>query len=128
MRFILPRRSRQRVGYIEKLDSVVAPAPASDLGAEWFTGVLGKWKYIAQIDAFVALQNQFAGNIWVYKPENWTEPSSDDPHVTIVDPTSKGFIIPGDDIVVTAATSEQRKQYCTQVDFLLNGCNTSMWQ
>ena len=105
---------------IEKLDSVVAPTPASDLGAEWFTGVLGKWKYIAQIDAFVALQNQFAGNIWAYKPENWTEPSSDDPHVTIVEPMSKGFIIPGDDIVVTAATSDSTSNI-TQVDFLLNG-------
>ncbi|MCX2977510.1 DNRLRE domain-containing protein [Halieaceae bacterium IMCC11814] len=105
---------------IEKLDGVVAPTPDSDLGAEWFTGVLGKWKYIAQIDAFVALQDQFSGNIWAYKPENWAEPGSDDPHVTIVDPVSKGFIIPGDDIVVTAATSNSASNI-TQVEFLLNG-------
>ena len=105
---------------IEKLDSVVVPAPDSDLGAEWFTGVLGKWKYIAQIDAFVALQNQFSGNIWIYKPESWTEPGSDDPHVKIVEPMSKGFIIPGDDIVVTAATSSSASDI-VQVEFLLNG-------
>jgi len=105
---------------IEKLENSVTPTPDADLGVEWFTGVLGKWKYIAQIDAFIALQHQFAGNIWIYKPENWIEPISDDPHITIAEPTSKGFFIPGDDIVVTAVTSNQESNII-QVELLLDG-------
>jgi len=105
---------------IEKLENVATPTPDSDLGAEWFTGVLGKWKYIAQIDAFVALQNQFAGNIWVYKPENWVEPISDDPHITIAEPTSRGFYIPNDDIVVTAVASIPESSI-TEVELILDG-------
>lgn len=101
---------------IEKLESSSTLTPDNDPA----TGVLGKWKYLAQIDAFIALQDKFAGNIWIYKPENWIEPISDDPHITIAEPTSKGFFIPNDDIEVTAVTSNQESNI-TQVEFLLDG-------
>jgi hypothetical protein len=102
---------------IEKIESTSTQNPDNGPGT---TGVLGKWKYIAQLDAFIALQDRFAGNIWIYKPENWTEPTSDDPHITIVEPTSKGFIIPNDDIVVTAVTANAESNL-TQVELLLDG-------
>jgi hypothetical protein len=101
---------------IEKIASSTLQIPLTGAGA----GVLGKWKYIAQLDAFITLQDWYAGNIWFYKPENWTEPVSNDPHITITKPTSKGFFVPNDNIVVTAATSNQASNI-TQVELLLNG-------
>jgi hypothetical protein len=101
---------------IEKLQSSTAQIPAPSPVA----GVMGKWKYIAQLDAFIALQDFEAGNIWIYKPENWIEPISNDPHITITEPTSKGYFLPNEDIVVTAITSNQESTI-TQVDLLLDG-------
>ncbi len=37
-------------------------------------GVLGKWKYIEQLDAFMALQDSVQGNVWLYKPVGWIDP------------------------------------------------------
>lgn len=37
-------------------------------------GVLGKWHYASDLDAFVALQGPTTGDVWVYKPENWVDP------------------------------------------------------
>ncbi len=45
-------------------------APTGDTG----TGILGKWKYIPNLDAFMALQDSNAGNIWIYKPFGWKAP------------------------------------------------------
>lgn len=36
--------------------------------------VLGKWQYAPDLDAFVALQGPTTGDVWVYKPEGWTDP------------------------------------------------------
>tara|TARA_R110000823_G_scaffold132777_1_gene261153 strand:+ start:13281 stop:16172 length:2892 start_codon:yes stop_codon:yes gene_type:complete len=101
---------------IEKLQSAPTQTPSPFPGA----GVLGKWKYIAQIDAFIALEGWEAGNIWLYKPENWVEPDSDDPHITITEPTSEGYFLPNEDIVVTADTSNQASSIA-QVELLLDG-------
>lgn len=48
------------------------------------TGILGKWKYVASLDAFVGLQDPVHGNIWIYKPVGWkgttpTDPPPEDP-------------------------------------------------
>ena len=40
------------------------------------TGILGKWKYIPNLDAFIGLQDAIAGNIWMYKPVGWVRPAS----------------------------------------------------
>ncbi|MDE1462039.1 chitobiase/beta-hexosaminidase C-terminal domain-containing protein [Spartinivicinus poritis] len=37
-------------------------------------GVLGKWKYIAQLDVFMGLQGNIEGNVWLYKPTGWEHP------------------------------------------------------
>ncbi len=37
-------------------------------------GVLGKWKYAADYDVFFGVINPTAGNVWVYKPVNWSLP------------------------------------------------------
>ena len=55
---------------------VKQPAPAlatpnGDVG----TGILGKWKYVSNIDAFIGVQDSTLGNIWLYKPVGWNNPS-----------------------------------------------------
>jgi len=37
-------------------------------------GVLGKWKYSADYDVFFGVISPTAGNVWVYKPVNWSPP------------------------------------------------------
>lgn len=103
---------------IAKLPSAVTPQPFNAAGA----GILGKWKYIAQLDAFITVQDRYAGNIWIYKPENWVDPSSGstDPHVTLSEPSSKGYVLPNEDIVVTAVTSNPASTI-TQVELLMDG-------
>jgi hypothetical protein len=44
--------------------------PATDTG----TGILGKWKYIPNLDVLMGLQDSTLGNVWVYKPAGWTNP------------------------------------------------------
>src|SRR5690606_23947039 len=39
------------------------------------TGVLGKFKFAPNLNAYVALHNGTMGNVWVYKPHNWTLPT-----------------------------------------------------
>ena len=41
--------------------------PNGDVG----TGILGKWKYVPNLDVFMGLQGEAEGNIWVYKPIGW---------------------------------------------------------
>lgn len=35
-------------------------------------GVLGKWKYAADYDIFLGVINPTEGNVWLYKPINWS--------------------------------------------------------
>ena len=37
-------------------------------------GVLGKWKYAADYDVFFGVISPTAGNVWVYKPVDWSPP------------------------------------------------------
>jgi hypothetical protein len=48
----------------------VAPSGAVPNGSTG-SGILGKWKYVKEYDAFVGLQDSVAGNIWFYKPVGW---------------------------------------------------------
>jgi hypothetical protein len=38
------------------------------------TGTNGKWKWASDLNAFVALQHCYHGNVWIYKPHNWVAP------------------------------------------------------
>ncbi len=46
------------------------PVPSAEGG----TGILGKWEYAPNLDAFVALQGNTTGAVWVYKPVGWRRP------------------------------------------------------
>jgi hypothetical protein len=56
---------------IVKQPSPTLATPNGDVG----TGILGKWKYIGNIDAFIGLQDENLGNIWIYKPIGWVNPA-----------------------------------------------------
>ena len=55
---------------IVKQPSPTLATPNGNVG----TGILGKWKYIQNIDAFMGLQDATLGNIWIYKPIGWVNP------------------------------------------------------
>jgi putative Ig domain-containing protein len=55
---------------IVKQPSPQLATPNGDVG----TGLLGKWKYISNLDAFMGLQDATLGNIWIYKPIGWVNP------------------------------------------------------
>src|SRR6185437_1068390 len=57
---------------IVKQPSPTRATPNGDVG----TGILGKWKYVPNLDAFIGLQDATLGNIWIYKPVGWVAPSS----------------------------------------------------
>jgi hypothetical protein len=66
-------------------------------------GVLGKWKYIPELDAFVGLQDTAAGNVWIYKPVGWTRPGTT-PAPTLNINVTPDRIFSGDDVVVSWRT------------------------
>ncbi len=103
---------------LEKLESplIINEFPALGAGS----GVLGKWKYIAQLDAFMALQDKRAGNVWLYKPEDWVEPSTDWPRILVTEPVSEGVVVPGDDLMISAMASDA-DGVITEVELLVNG-------
>ncbi|HZY06156.1 MAG TPA: discoidin domain-containing protein, partial [Ilumatobacteraceae bacterium] len=55
---------------IQKQRAPTRAIPNGDVG----TGILGKWKYIPNLDAFIGLQDYTLGNIWIYKPVGWVNP------------------------------------------------------
>ena len=62
---------------IVKQPSPALPVPNGDVG----TGILGKWKYVVNFDVFMGLQDSVQGNIWIYKPIGWRDPSGASPNV-----------------------------------------------
>jgi hypothetical protein len=53
--------------------SLVNPE-ASELAV--FTGVLGKFEYLAGLDVFAGVVDAVAGDIWLYKPTDWSPAAS----------------------------------------------------
>jgi hypothetical protein len=43
-------------------------------GGSWFSGILGKWKYVPNHDVYVGVIDPGRGDVWVYKPSNWQPP------------------------------------------------------
>ncbi len=79
-------------------------APSEPIG----TGVLGKWKYIPNLGVFMGLADPVNGNIWVYKPAGWTNPSDANlpPSVAIDSPASGASVDAGAVLAVSAQSSD----------------------
>lgn len=67
------------------------------------TGILGKWKYIENLDVFMGLQDAVQGNVWVYKPVGWQDPSGGGGGVPNVAP-SVSFTAPAADATFEVGT------------------------
>ena len=53
------------------IEKQITPTGATPLSTEC-CGEMGKWKFIPNLDAFMALHNMNEGQIWLYKPIGWT--------------------------------------------------------
>jgi len=91
------------------LQKQVIPAgslPSAALG----TGILGKWKYIPNIDAFMGLQDSNAGNVWLYKPYGWQSPGGGTvnapPSVSVTSPVANQVFASGAPVTIQAAASD----------------------
>lgn len=79
-----------------------AESPTSNydgVSLEFGGGVLGKWKYIPELDAFIGLQDTSAGNVWIYKPIGWTRPGTTPAPTLNLDVTPQK-IFAGDSVTV----------------------------
>lgn len=71
-------------------------------------GVLGKWKYAADINAFIGLQGIEEGNVWVYKPVGWQPPVAQNfrPTAVFSNPTAQAIYQAGDSIAIEVLASD----------------------
>ena len=85
---------------IVKAATPVGAVPTEDIG----TGILGKWKYVPNLDVFMGLLDPVQGNIWIYKPTGWVNPAGGNlsPSVWIVNPADNTTVTVGSDVSVTA--------------------------
>ncbi|HET9977954.1 MAG TPA: Ig-like domain-containing protein [Burkholderiaceae bacterium] len=87
------------------------------------TGILGKWKYIPNLDAFIGLLDAVEGNIWVYKPHGWVGPAgggNSAPSVGIREPASGTMLALGSNVTVSADAADPGGRV-TKVEFYANG-------
>ena len=90
---------------IEKIPTPIGAAPPFGIG----TGVLGKWKYIPNLNAFMGLLDVNQGNIWIYKPFGWTPPEGDSnirPSVSLTAPQNGQEFVVGEPITISADASD----------------------
>lgn len=94
-------------GWILQKQTVPAgSAPSTALG----TGILGKWKYIPNLDAFMGLQDGNSGNVWIYKPYGWQPPGGGTvnvpPSVSLTAPVGGQTFALGASVTLQATASD----------------------
>lgn len=102
---------------------VKAPLPASAVPTDSLgTGILGKWKYVPNLDVFMGLGDAVQGNIWVYKPHGWVNPAGGSnlpPSVALTAPVEGASVMVGASIAVSA-TSTDVDGSVVKVEFFAN--------
>jgi len=89
----------------------VGEVPPTEVG----TGILGKFKYISNLDAFMLLDVH--GDVWLWKPVGWSNPGSNvAPTVSITSPASGTSYTAPASVVVNANASDSDGSV-TRVDF-----------
>jgi hypothetical protein len=102
---------------------VKASTPTTAMPAEGTgTGILGKWKYIPNLDVFIGLADPVLGNIWVYKPAGWVNPTGGNlpPQVSLSQPSSGSAYTQGSPITLAAAASDSDGNV-VKVEYYANG-------
>ncbi len=87
------------------------------------TGILGKWKYIPNLDVFMGLLDQELGNIWIYKPVNWVSPWGSGnlpPSVSLTSPIEASTHQSGAAVLI-AANATDTDGTVSRVEFFANG-------
>jgi hypothetical protein len=100
-----PPATLSSTGWTITKDTAVASAvPPGAVGA----GVLGKWKYIPNLDVFIGLQDPVLGNVWIYKPPGWTNPAGGNqpPSVALSAPAAGATYTFGAKIDLVASASD----------------------
>ena len=93
----------------------VGPVPTQDVGK----GILGKWKYVSNLDAFVGVQDSVNGNVWFYKPVGWQRPagpSNQRPTVAMTSPAS-GTEFPAGQAIELVADAADADGSVVRVEF-----------
>lgn len=103
---------------IQKAPTPPSPVPTEGVG----TGILGKWKYIPSLDVFMGLTDPVLGNIWIYKPVGWTNPSGGNlpPSVNLTQPAQGSVFTAGSNIAVSANAADLDGSIA-RVEFLAGG-------
>lgn len=105
---------------IQKQPAPAGAVPTEDIG----TGILGKWKYASNLDAFVGLLDPVQGNVWIYKPVGWKNPGGSGanlpPSVTLAQPGTGATFLHGAPITVAASPSDSDGSVA-KVEFFANG-------
>ena len=109
---------------------VKAPAPVGLVPTESLgTGILGKWKYIPNLDVFMGLADSVLGNIWLYKPVGWVNPTGPvsppsvgnlPPSVSISAPAVGANFTVGTGIAISAAAADSDGRV-DKVEFFSSG-------
>lgn len=62
-------------GWVVTKDNVLGGEAPGGLPSNT-AGILGKWQYAPELNAFIglSLDDPIAGNVWVYRPEGWVNP------------------------------------------------------
>jgi hypothetical protein len=90
---------------ITKAAAPVGPVSTDSIG----TGILGKWKYIPNLDVFMGLLDAVKGNIWIYKPYGWVNPGgggNSAPTVAITAPQAGAQFTQPVDITISADAAD----------------------
>jgi hypothetical protein len=93
-----------------------APDPAGAIPpASYGTGILGKFKYIANVDAFMLLDVN--GDVWLWKPLGWTDPQSDTPPTVSLTSPAEGssYVTPAS--IALSAQAGDVDGHVVRVDF-----------
>lgn len=104
---------------IVKGSTPLGSVPSESLG----TGILGKWKYVPNLDVFLGLADWVQGNIWIYKPRGWVNPASGTnllPSVSIAAPLEGASSLVGANIAVSALAADGDGSV-TKVEFFADG-------
>lgn len=102
---LTPPASLSSTGWIiQKQPTPVGSVPA----ANTTTGILGKWKYIPNLNTMMALAKASEGNIWLYRPVGWVRPVTPNllPEVSITSPASPASATVGGSIQLAADATD----------------------
>jgi hypothetical protein len=102
-----------------------APTTGSPSTAVQALDIMGKWRYAQYYDVFIALENEFDGNVWVYKPIGWNQPNPPGnalPTVSLLTPAGGSTVVPGATVNLTSQAQDSDGSIA-RVVYYVNGLN-----